>query len=138
MIFITEILLKVALNAIALTNPKNSVKNQLTEESIIMIALSYRTTVYFVVCRFYSQDNHQNKDHQYNTVICYTLLNGKLQVIMKLQTTKYFHIPVLVLQKKSLNCDGHQFLQCLLFKINKVYTPLTLYPIVRVNTFQCL
>jgi hypothetical protein len=41
---ITEILLKVALNAIALTNPKNSVKNQLTiyEESIIMIALSYR------------------------------------------------------------------------------------------------
>ncbi len=30
MIFITEILLKVALNAIALTNPKNSVKNQLT------------------------------------------------------------------------------------------------------------
>jgi hypothetical protein len=65
MIFITEILLKVALNAITLTNPKNSVNNQLTIYEESMIALSYHTAVYFVVCRFYSQDNHQNKDHQY-------------------------------------------------------------------------
>jgi len=100
-----------------------------------MIALSYRTAVYFVVCRFYSQDNHQNKDHQYYCTMLH-ITHYTLQVIMKLQTTKYFHIPVLVLQKKSLNCDGHQFLQCLLFKINKFYTPLTLYPIVRVKPFS--